>query len=454
MTILLFITRCCLLLCIISVVEVQGVSPEDDSPGVNNTKITLPPKHDQLMVFISITSSPFHAELRDSSRKTWLLPCLSNPACDYKFFVDKSESDISTSVLEESKLHSDMVFRDACPLMARHPSYINYGNSPPRKENFQLTINNTVIDSPDYYWRRMYKIDWKVCFMRYARDNNKMAEFHVFVEDDSFICTDNLLHQASLLHNKSAQSGIRHSFRTGTGMFDGFDDSSTFMTRDVALAFANHYDTELRCAQVMDHENSTIWFDAVWQSWGNSWMKKRCDWMHQLRSRLHMSVLKPTIDCMQATSYNVSKLHTKLAFPCTDHTIIMHHGSAGSVILSGKAAHVPHTCEYMLLIDKVKDPSVMHTLWDSASVGKSFHDFSEVFLHDNDGGWLNTLQTLAGEETQCRLDHPDRATALKDCIFETRRRLQNTALVDTHTQHHPKILLFDVFFQRLIQRFI
>eukprot|EP01032_Pedospumella_encystans_P023214 gene23214-26280_t len=106
------------------------------------------------MVFISITSSPFHAELRESSRKTWLLPCLANPTCDYKFFVDKSESDISTSVLEESKQYTDMVFRDACPLMARHPSYINYGNSPPRKENFQMTINNTVIDSPDYYWRR------------------------------------------------------------------------------------------------------------------------------------------------------------------------------------------------------------------------------------------------------------------------------------------------------------
>jgi len=446
MLILFVITHCCFLLAIIGFVEVQGGLSEDGLRGANDTKIMWPPKQDQLVVFISITSSPFHVKLRDASRKTWLLPCLANPDCDYKFFVDKSESDVDPTVKEESRLHRDMVFRDACPLIARHPSYINYGNSPPRKENFHLTINNTVIDSPDYYWRRMYKIDWKVCFMRYARDNSKMAEFHVFVEDDSFICSENLLYQASLLHNKSALSGIRHSFRTGTGMFDGFDDSSTFMTRDIALAFANHYDTELRCAQVMDHENSTMWFDAIWQSWGNSWMKKRCDWMHQLRSRLHMSVLKPTIDCMQATSFNLSKQNTKLAFPCTDHTIITHHGSAGSVILGGKAAHVPHTCEYMLLIDKVKDPGVMYALWEQASVGKTFHDFSEVFLHDSDAGWLNTLQTLAVDETQCRLDHPDRVTALKDCIFETRRRLQT----ENKATKHTKQMLFDVFFQRLI----
>lgn len=54
-----------------------------------------------------------------------------------------------------------------------------------------------------------------------------MAEYHVFVEDDSFMCTENLLYQVSLLHNKSINSN--HSFRTGTAMYDGFDDSSTFM---------------------------------------------------------------------------------------------------------------------------------------------------------------------------------------------------------------------------------
>lgn len=412
-------------------------------------------KAEQLMVFISITSSPAHFQLRNASRSTWLLPCMANPVCDYNFFVDKSESDIEVSVLEESNQYHDMVFRNECPLMKRHPAYINYGNSPPRTENFLMVVNNTEVDCPDYFWRRMYKIDWKVCFMRYARDNGKMAEFHVFVEDDSFICTENLLHQASMLHNKSAQLGSRHSFRTGTAMFDGFDDSSTFMTRDVALAFANHYDTDLRCSQVMDYPNSTIWYDAVWQSWGNSWMKKRCNWMHQLRSRLHMSVLKPTIDCMHATSYNVSKLHTKLAFPCTDHTIIMHHGSAGAVILGGKNTHVQHTCEYMLLIDKVKDPVVMQSLWDSTSTGTAFHDFSEVFMHENDVGWLNTLQTLAVDEARCKIKYPDRATSLKDCIFETRRRLQRLASHGNSTSKTSvrSNLIFDIFFERLITRF-
>lgn len=353
------------------------------------------------------------------------MPCVASSLCDYRFFIDKSEQAVDSSVKSESDQHNDIIFRNDCELMKRHPDYINYGNSPPRNENFRIKYNGTEIDSPDYKWRRMYKIDWKVCFMQYARDHHKMAEYHAFVEDDSYTCTENLLYQASILHKKSVLSGARHSFRTGTAMFDGFDDSSTFMTRDVALAFANHYDTTLNCSRVVDYPNSSAWEEGIWQSWGNSWMKKRCGWMHQLHAQLHMPVLKPTIDCMAATALNVSKGLTKLEFPCTDHTIIMHHGTAGETLLRGKPAHVAHTCEYMLLIDKVKDPTVMRALWNATASSASFHDFSEVFLHDGDIGWLATLHTLAEEEAKCRIEHPDIVSEQsKDCIFETRRRLQ------------------------------
>lgn len=430
---------------------------DDKRPG-NSTRIlqreTLV-KSMNLQLFLSITSSPMHASLRHASRSTWLLPCMTSPVCDYKFFIDQSEQVIDEALKQEYKQYSDMVFRDACDLMNRHPSYINYGNSPPTKEH----INQKISDMPevlagDYFYRRMYKIDWKVCFMRYARDHGKMAEFHAFVEDDSFACTQNLLAQTALLHAKSLETGKRHSFRTGTAMFDGFDDSSTLMTRDVALAFADHYEQELNCSHVLDNPNSTIWEEAVWQSWGNSWMRKRCDWMHQLRTQLHMHVLKPSMDCMTATAVNVSKQLTTLAFPCADRAIIMHHGVAGSVLLQYNASHVRHTCEYMLLIDKVKDPDMMHTLWDAFSE-HTYHDFSEVFLHEGDAGWLQTLEGLAAENVECHKQHPAvAANGTTNCLFEHRRRgLRGSGIVpESLVSVHES--LSDIFYSKLLSSLI
>jgi len=152
------------------------------------------------------------------------------------------------SLLIENAKYSDMIFRDSCDIMKRHPDYINYGNSPPVGDNlFRINrtsnssnnqeSNFTKIPNPDYHFRRMYKVDWKVCFLKWALNNNKMAEYHVFVEDDSFVCSENLIHQTTILYNQSqsellsSQERVVHSFRAGTSMYDGFDDSSTFMTK-------------------------------------------------------------------------------------------------------------------------------------------------------------------------------------------------------------------------------
>jgi hypothetical protein len=352
--------------------------------------------------------------------------------CDYKFFIDKAK-EASTDLFGEQSTYEDMVFRDSCELMKRHPDSINYGNAPPREES--------LAEHPDYLWRRLYKVDWKVCFMRYARDNGKMAEYHAFVEDDSFVCTENLLHQATLLHAKRSNAAAPQvktkgkanakaqvlsspvAFRTGTGMFDGFDDSSTFMTREVALAFADHYGKDgVNCTHVVDHIHSTAWNSSMWLSWGNSWMALRCDWANVLRTRLNVPVLKPQMDCFAATSLNVSKHITTLAFHCSDHQIVMHHGTAGELLLRAGAPHARHTCEYMLLIDKVKEPSVMYDLWNIAAVEHAFHDYSEIFLHEGDAGWLQTLQLLANEEEAC-VGQKGKASNVQDCLFETPRRL-------------------------------
>ena len=183
-----------------------------------------------LLAFISITSGGPHFQLRETIRTTWLISC-KPPSCEYRFFVDQPASKYTSEILQENATHGDMFFRDSCALMKRHPDNVHYGNSPPVKEN--------TLENPDYHFRRMYKLDWKVCFLQYCMQHDKMAQYHVFVEDDSFVCTENLLHQLVLLHNSSLRQN--HSFRAGTAMYDGFDDSSTLMTRDIATAFATHY---------------------------------------------------------------------------------------------------------------------------------------------------------------------------------------------------------------------
>ena len=423
--------------------EILKLRQLDDVLVANNTRFHLRPnyskvqKETDLLLFISITSSPHHSNLRHANRNTWLLPCILSVYCDYRFFVDKT-APLDVMLISEQNTYNDLVFRDSCKLMDRHPDYINYGNAPPRTENFKRIENNTELASPDYLWRRLYKIDWKVCFLKYALANHKMAQYHVFVEDDSFVCTENLLHQVALLQiNAQAtqqQSQKQPSFRTGTAMFDGFDDSSTFMSRDVALAFAQYYNNDMgergfNCTRLVDHVNTTVWDKAMWLSWGNSWMKERCDWGAVLKEKLNMQVIKPMVDCTTATAYAVSHSELKLEFPCMPHPIVLHHGSAGSVLLHEHAAengHVKHTCEYMLLIDKVKEPLHMYDLWNIASVEHHFHDFSEVFLHEGALGWANTLHTLALDEQKCRKEKKSGAEAQPsvDCIFEQKRKLQ------------------------------
>jgi len=69
--------------------------------------------------------------------------------------------------------------------------------------------------------------------------------YHVYIEDDSFLCTDNMLHQTQLLadvmysHDSLDSLGRRvlarghKPFFTGFWYGDGYDDSSTFMSREI-----------------------------------------------------------------------------------------------------------------------------------------------------------------------------------------------------------------------------
>jgi hypothetical protein len=74
-----------------------------------------------------------------------------------------------------------------------------------------------------------------------------------------------------------------------------------------------------------------------------------------------------------------------------------------------KDPNVEHMCEYMLLIDKVKNPLNLTTLWETATA-HNYHDFSTVFTHDEYQGWPVILQTILDKQ--------------KDCASSTKENLQ------------------------------
>jgi hypothetical protein len=370
----------------------------------------FPAKKPDQLIFISITSSGHHAHLRHGARSTWLLPCKLSAVCDYRFFVDRPKEYIDKELELEEFFHKDMVFRDACPLMSRHPIVVNYGNSPPIAENFVATVNVSSsteagadglvqqqnVSVPNYKLRRAYKIDWKVCFMKWALANDRMAHLHAFVEDDSFTCVENLLYQSAMVRDRSKKDTL--PFRTGTAMFDGFDDSSTFMSREVAMAFAQHYGEEgFNCSAVLDE---TEMDSNPWISWGNSWIHKNCNWQQALNETLGLPIREPNIKCMLVGV----DVNDTAYFPCSDRPIFFHHRDAGEILLRDEQQsklRLNHVCEYMLTIDKVKSVDTMYALWNGA-LGHSYHDFSAVFLQDGFDGWKDVMRGFREEEDTCR----------------------------------------------------
>lgn len=403
----------------------------------------------RLLLFISITSGPKHAHYRNAARESWLMPCQQSPLCDYRFFIDIDHSKLRNvndtagvhqKVLMEHLAYNDMVFRDSCSLMERHPAEINYGNAPYAKENMEKKNEyGKTVPIPDYPFRRVYKIDWKVCFLKWIyKFYPKEVDYHAFVEDDSYTCTKNLLYQ--LVQVKKNQAPQYH-FRAGWPMYDGFDDSSTIMDNEIAKTFALHYPSpQLNCSVIEDAWNTTRMHAFDWSAWGNSWRSIHCNWRPQLRENFGINVSVPDVRCMEGLNAAEEELGEHQAksikLPCVRRPIVFHHWAASTIFTkeegSGRQFHV---CEYMLLIDKVKEPSLMHLLYNnSVRFPQHYHDFSDVFTHDKAAGWHSTLDKLQTEEKRCEVAHhnvSDVPTLF--CLFdrpqERKRRLATLELL-------------------------
>jgi hypothetical protein len=399
-------------------------------------------ENNELVVFIAITSGPHHSHLRHAIRNSWILPCIASSCCDYRFFVDSTP--ISHPSLEQEQLsYSDLLFRDSCSLMKAHPNGVNYGNSPPIGEFMKIKkINESdpkhsvyYEDLPDYPIRRRYKIDWKVCFMKWInqryyhysyrnlnitdvdeKDDNSFYDsstgmnrylgsaYHVYVEDDSFICSENLIFQLSLLYNIS-KTRPTTEFRTGTPMYDGFDDSSTIMSSKISRSFVRHYlEDNFNCSRIFN-DTYSLPIGSQWLSWGNSWMDSHCGWASAIMNNYHYEITAPLISCSAA---KLDMKNLNLSFPCLKRPLIFHNRDAmESLLKQHPTRQIYHMCEYMLLIDKVKSPELMEYFWNNAAIANHFHNFTSVFLADGStSGWVPALKHLEEEELSCESDDP------------------------------------------------
>lgn len=331
-----------------------------------------------LTVLFSITSGASNSLYRNILRNTWLSPCNQNNLCDFRFFVDTNSQNASASLMEEKNQYKDIVLRDTCSLMEAHPGDANYGNTgwdknPVKRQQMR-----------EYKDRRRYKIDWKVCFMKWAVKHNKVATYHVYVEDDFIVCMHNLLHQLSLLE-KLRSSGVSiPSFRMGFVHNDHrFDDSSTIMTSDIVKAFALHYPSPLlSCDQTLSSRDQKTQRLTHFLSWGPSWL--HCDWRTPLRDNFNISVVYP--------------------HPCTEK--LRRQGVCPGISLIEHFQHTGHErqlqmkdkglledfCRRTLLLDVVKRPITMSHVWNGTKGLKDFFDFSPTFFHEGTEGWQKALQ--------------------------------------------------------------
>ena len=378
-----------------------------------------------LLLLLYITSSPTNMDLRDTARATYLKPCIKHPSCVYKFFIDVSLIDrtpIEYNHMNESsyddlqkeyQTYQDIVFKDDCPLMSsRHTdNRVNYGNSAPTyKHIYFVTRNITYYDKkreavtrnitrayiPDYKYRRMYKIDWKASFLKWAQANGMIgALFHAFVEDDSFVCTDHVLFQAESYHHAHHQ----RPFRTGTKLWSGYDDSFSLLSSEVASAFASHYPSSgFNCSHIVDTTSSEVLDKSMWLSWGNSWIHERCNWTNALKETLKMDIIEPSLDCFQSVfsydkyfKYNgINPYDDNITddYPCSREPIVYHHAHATKMLLSNRTK-LCDICNHMMFIDKIKDPLAIEFIWFLTNNNNTirYFNYTPVFTHDGAEGW-------------------------------------------------------------------
>lgn len=311
--------------------------------------------------------------------------------------------------------------------MSVHPPSINYGNT-----GYQRNLSN--LNTVDFYYERTrYKVDWKVCFSKYAVQSDFRATYHLYVEDDSFVHMRNLMFQLQTLEEMRSNGVSIPDFRTGFPKpyrRDGFDDSSTLMSRGVAETFASHYLLhDFHCSRVLKRLNHTVarrtdpklLRDSRELAWGTSWRTEMCDWWSVLR-RFGVETVNPFPDCRMALQQKPSKIipvnqtHERVvkSSHCPPLPLVIHENNpvkvaAFATLNDSTLAPLLHS---LLLLDVLKNETSMRRFEALARAGHSqleedfrgkYWNLSLVFIRGDLSGWADTL---VGGQTDLSLGYP------------------------------------------------
>lgn len=92
---------------------------------------------------------------------------------------------------------------------------------------------------------------------------------------------------------------------------------------------------------------------------------------------LNIDIIHPIVNCythlfnssskthLDGVQYNPNDENLPLDFPCASNprTLILHHDIAGELLLEMNQIKRNHMCEFILLVDKVKEPSLVYQIW-------------------------------------------------------------------------------------------
>jgi len=394
-----------------------------DGPTLNQSFAT---KEVDLTLLISITSAPGYPHLRYAVRRTWALPCVASPACEYRFFIDVMNTSEHYAALKgENDTYGDIVIRGQwCEFMETRHTFekLNFGNV------FKKHWVYGGAGVPYYQFRGLFKIDWKICHSHWARYANRMARYHLYTEDDSYVCTENLLHQLSLLRRLNI-TGIDRNWRIGDPKWDGYDDNLTLMTKDIAEAFTHYPEPGFNCSRHADDGDPA---PKAFLSWGNSWQSKNCNWRQALYDRFNLSYITPwlwtnvfqcpgraPLPMIHNTTYKPSANPTpaptlspngkmsKIDLLCSSIAGTVHNHDAGRFLHYEK--YVEHMCEFVFVIHKVQAHDI-DFMWDNATA-HDYHNMTSVFIMTGTGGWHEMIRVIKEKESNCHL-----AANKTDCL--------------------------------------
>jgi len=128
-------------------------------------------------------------------------------------------------------------------------------------------------------------------------------------------------------------------------------------------------------------------------------------------------------------------------------TLALLHAAENELMAEHKAGMLTHMCEYMLLIDKIKEPLDIFSIWNKATASE-YQNFSLIFLFDKAKGWGYVLEEQAGigiNISMSSINSAAAAAAASSAQEDEQRRLRSPFTANINNTKR-RVELFASFF--------